>query len=119
MKFMFFDVFYFILLVCQKNIIYSLKSTECQKMYLNSTINIPCIEFNSCCIIEYEFYSKNFTNCILYDRNLKNICSIMDDNISYYYGTMKNCNCFSEKFQINLKIIIGVFLFIIFENIKI
>ncbi len=119
MKFMFVDVLYLILLIGQKNNIYSLNSTDCQKMYLNSTISIPCFEFNSCCIIEYEFYSKNFTNCILNDRNLTDICSVMDDKIYNFYGTMTNCDCFTERININLKIIVGVFLFIIFGHIKI
>ena len=106
----YFMIFYIIFLDYSSSIY---NSTDCQSMYLNSTIDISCINFDSCCMIEYQFYSSNFINCILKIKSVDDVCSVMQNSVKYYGANLLNCNCYSFWLKGNIYFYILLILIIL------
>jgi hypothetical protein len=111
--------FSFILALCL-NFISTQNVTDCVEMYLNKTIDIPCKYNSTCCFLRYTLYNNTFTKCKLKVNITENLCDNFGDTISYFYGSLDICDCYSNSFLVNLKksfgsvgLYITFFLFII------
>jgi hypothetical protein len=95
-------IFFFIHIINTQN------ATDCVAMYYNNTITVPCITNSTCCYYGYSFNGQSFQSCQLKLNSTDNVCDTVGQGITYFYGSLDNCDCFSEiiKFTKHLSIFI-------------
>lgn len=74
----------------------SQNASDCFNMYINKTINIPCVDNSTCCFVQYTNYDQNFTRCMLKLNSTENLCDDFSETISYYHGSLSICDCFTK-----------------------
>jgi hypothetical protein len=94
------------------NIVNGFNSTDCKYMYLNKTIDTPCFDDSSCCFINYTFSDNTITKCVAKVNQTEDICDDMGNTIGYYGGSLNDCECNCDIFNIP-KIILMIFLMLI------
>ena len=85
-------------------------ATTCYELYSNNTIPENCFNTTACCYLEYSFYEKNYTKCILKLNNTEDICTGVSDVSGKEGVSMSVCDCFGNF----IKIYFYKFLFLIF-----
>lgn len=94
----------------------SQNATTCVELYQNKTIDTPCTDNTTCCYLNYDYFDKLFTKCIVKMNSTDNICDNISDAIGSFYGSVIACDCFSNwiinAFSVH-KVIYGI-IFILF-----
>ena len=100
-------VFSFLILFCL-NFIYSQNVTDCVEMYFNKTIDVPCKDNLTCCFVRYSIYNNTFTKCKLKLNSTESLCDNLVDTISFFYGSLDICDCYSNSFLLKFKNSLGI-----------
>lgn len=65
----------------------------CVEMYRSGKISEPCVDYQSCCFLNYTFQNNIFTKCYLKKNMTDDICGTVPDTIGYYGAETTECFC--------------------------